>query len=322
MGRDEIVEGEHLVDGRLEQSICRQLVDVLQGALHRFLIRLDAELRMPGEVQHAVTEKLQMLLERGTGRESRIVATVDAVQDQFAARRGDIAKQFHLRPGALVENDLDTLAVGITLDFQHQVLLFGDDDLVGTQLAQELAIPRFAGGGDDLGAKRLGQLHRLRSQAMAGFGNQHVLAGFQLGQVDQGEISEQQGGVMHAGFQRRQRIRVASQRITRHQHQIAPGRVAVGGAGREAGNRRTEFEVVNALAQSLDGARQLEAHTGWQLRLLSGQVLPPQYVFPAQANGLNAHQHFAGTGLRGWQLFALKHVSVAEFMEADHAGHR
>ncbi|MNY19358.1 hypothetical protein D3C86_1527870 [compost metagenome] len=69
-----------------------QLIDVLQGAPHRVLVGLDTQLRVAGEVEHAVAEKLHVLLERGARRKSRVVAAVDATHDQLAALRGDIAE--------------------------------------------------------------------------------------------------------------------------------------------------------------------------------------------------------------------------------------
>ncbi|MNF65590.1 hypothetical protein D3C84_473570 [compost metagenome] len=157
---------------------------------------------------------------------------------------------------------------------------------------------------------------------MAGLGDQYVLARLQIGQIDQGEISEQQGGVMHAGLQRRQHLRVTGQGIPRHQHQIAPGRVTIGGAGRETGDRRTDLEVVDALTQGFDGAGHLAAHAGRQSGLFGRQVLPPQHIVPAQPYGLDTHQHLARTRCRGRQLFVLQYLGVAEFMQTDHVGHR
>ena len=89
---DEIFEVEHLVDHRRQQAVRSHLIDVRERALHGIIVRLDSQLRAPGEIQHAVTEELQVLLECGAGRESRIVAAIDAVQDQLAARRGDITQ--------------------------------------------------------------------------------------------------------------------------------------------------------------------------------------------------------------------------------------
>ena len=91
MRGDEIVEIEHLVDHRRQQAISRHLVDVGKGTFHGFVIGLDAQLRTAGEIQHAMTEELQVFLECGTGRESGVIATVVAVQNQLAAWCGDVA---------------------------------------------------------------------------------------------------------------------------------------------------------------------------------------------------------------------------------------
>ncbi|MCY1394540.1 hypothetical protein D9M71_94630 [compost metagenome] len=242
--------------------IAGHLVDMVQRPLDRSLVGLDAQLRRTGEVEYAMTIELQMLLERGAGREGGVVAAVAAVDHQLAALCGDIAQKLHLLAGALVENDFHALALGEALDLQNQVLLFSDDDLVGTQLLEEGTAFRAAARGDDLGTQRLRQLDGLRRQALPGFGDQDILAWLHTAQVDQGEIGHQQSRVVHAGLLRRQDVGVGDQTVVRHQHQVAPGRMPARRAGREAGNGSADSEVVNALANGFHDAGHLRAKAG------------------------------------------------------------
>ena len=149
-----------------------------------------------------------------------------------------------------------------------------------------------------------------------------MLPRLQVRQVDQRQVAEQQAGVVHAGFQRTEHLGIAGQGMAGHQHQIAPGRIAVRRAGREAGDGGADLEIADAFAQGGDGAGQFEAGACRKLGLLGRQVLTPQYVFPAQADRLNAHQHLTRAGHRRRNLFVLEHIGIAELMKTDHAGHR
>ena len=149
-----------------------------------------------------------------------------------------------------------------------------------------------------------------------------MLARLEVSEIVQCQVAEQQAGVMNAGFDRTEHVGITSQGMAGHQHQIAPGRVTVRCTRRETGNGSADFEVAHALAQRRHCAGQFETGTGWKLGLLGRQVLTPQHVFPAQADGLNAHQDFARAGHRGRNLFVLEHIGIAELMKTDHAGHR
>ena len=183
-----------------------------------------------------------------------VEAVGPGVEDQLAAGRRDIAEQLHLRPGALVQHHLDAFAVGETFHLQHQVLLLGVDHLVGAQFTQIGPGITLAGGGDDHGAQCLGHLHRLRRQAVGRLGDQHALARLHLGQLDQGKVREHVGGVVHGGFGRAEHIRITGQGTSRHQHQVAPGRILVGTERREAGDRHAGREILYGVNGGNDAA--------------------------------------------------------------------
>ncbi len=157
---------------------------------------------------------------------------------------------------------------------------------------------------------------------MAGLGDQHMLPRFEVGKIIQRQVAEQQAGVMNAGLDRAEHLGITGQGVGWHQHQIAPGRIAVRCTGRETGNGGTDLQVTYAIAQRCHAAGQFETGTGRELGLLGRQVLPPQHVFPAQADGLHAHQHLTRAGHGRRNLFVLEHIGIAELMKTDHAGHR
>src|SRR3989344_4410130 len=83
---DYVIEAVNLVDQRLEQTICRQLIDALHGFGHGNCILRDIKLFLAGEVTDAMHEELNVLLERCTSWEWRFIAALQVEQNQSTAR--------------------------------------------------------------------------------------------------------------------------------------------------------------------------------------------------------------------------------------------
>ena len=114
--------------------------------------------------------------------------------------------------------DAVAAAAGDLLQAPDEVLLFGDDDRLGAQLAQVRAVLSGVAGGDHPRAQRLAELHGSRPGAVIGLGDQYVLAGFQLRQIDQREIADQHRHVMDRRLAGIEHVRVMHQRLLRQQH--------------------------------------------------------------------------------------------------------
>ncbi|MNG01295.1 hypothetical protein D3C84_842670 [compost metagenome] len=92
-------------------------------------------------------EELNVLLERRTRREWGLVTTLQAVQDQAAARRQYVAEQGHLRATQTIEHHIHTAVIGDLVDPHQQIFFLGDDDFLGTQRQQVFTLfGRFRGG--------------------------------------------------------------------------------------------------------------------------------------------------------------------------------
>ncbi|MNN27615.1 hypothetical protein D3C81_1411560 [compost metagenome] len=102
------------------------------------LVLGDAQFRLAGEVADAVHEELNVFLERRAGREWRLVATLQAVQHQAAARRQHIAQQRHLRTAQTIEDHIHTAVIGDLVDPYQQIFFLGNDDFFGAQRQQIL----------------------------------------------------------------------------------------------------------------------------------------------------------------------------------------
>src|SRR5690606_13422629 len=168
-----------------------------QGPSDGLAVLLDAQLRLAGEVAETMQEEFEVFLERGTSGKRRFIATERAVEDQLAARRNDIAEQLHLRTATGVQHHLHALPSGDPLKAADQIFLFRRDDRFGAKSQYELAVLAMGTGGDNAPAESLGQLHRCRSGAMPGLGDQYVLTRLQLRQLHQREVGNQQRRVMH-----------------------------------------------------------------------------------------------------------------------------
>ena len=322
MRGDKRLERIDLADLGCQQVVGGELVDVTQCTLQCHMVLHNAQFRLAGEVANAVNEKLNVLLEGRTRRERRLVTALQAVQHQAATRCEDIAQQRHLRPAQPIEHHVNATVFGVLVDLHEQVLLFSDDHLLGTQTKQVVTLTRLLGGSDDPNAQRLAQLHEGRPGTVAGIGHQCRLPGLGPGQVDIGEIGNQQGRVMNTGLDRAEDIGVARQGVSRQHNDFTVHRVRIGAAGRKAGDLVTNGEVIDTLTHGHDHARHLMPDAGRQANLRRGEVLPPEHVVPTDADRLDANLHLAGSRGRRCLLFAFEHLGRTELVETDHAGHR
>ncbi len=58
-----------------------------------------------------------------------------------------------------------------------------------------------------------------------------------------------------------------------------------------------------------------------QLRGCIAQILPPEYVVPADTNGFHAYQYFSSCGRWARTILDLENVGLAELMKTNDAGH-
>ncbi|MNE24435.1 hypothetical protein D3C80_1177250 [compost metagenome] len=267
-------------------------------------------------------EELDILLECRTGRKWRLVAALQAVQHQAATRRQGIAQQRHLRATQAVEDHVGTTAIGVFVDLHEQILLFGDDDLIGTQRQQVITLVSGFGRGDDLQAQGLAQLHERGAGTVAGVSDQRCLAGLGPRQVDVGEVSHQQRRVVHAGLDGRENIRIAGQCGAWQYDDLAIDGILVGAFGREAGHLVAHRQIFDALTHRQHDTRHLMAQPGRQLCLRRCHVLTPEHVVPADADRFDTDLHLARCGLGRCLLFALEHLGRAKLVKTNHAGHR
>ncbi|MNF81277.1 hypothetical protein D3C84_635410 [compost metagenome] len=319
---DNTFEGVSFDDLRGQQLVGGELVDITQCPLQRHLVLADTQFRFAGEIANAMHEELDVLLKRRARRERCLVSALQAIQHQTATRCQHIAEQRHLRTAQAIENHVDATVAGVLVDLHEQVLFLGDDNLLGAQRKQVLALFGILGRGENLQAQRLAHLHEGRPRTVAGIGDQGCLPGLGPGQVDIGEIGHQQRRVMHAGFDRGEVFRVAGHGVARQHDDLAVHRVVVGAGSGKAGDLVTDLQVVDTLAYRADHARHFMTHAGWQACLGRRQVLAPERVVPADADRFNADLHLAGSRLRRGLLFDLEHLGRAKLVETDHAGHR
>ncbi|MNP17050.1 hypothetical protein D3C76_1094700 [compost metagenome] len=240
--------------------------------------------------------ELNVLLECRASREWRLVAALQTVQHQAATRRQHITQQRHLRAAHAVEHHVHTTAIGVLANLQQQVLLFGDDHFVCAQAQQVVTLRRFLGGGEYFQPQGPAQLHEGRPGAMAGIGDQCCLPGLGPCQVDVGEVGDQQRGVVHAGLDRGEHIRVARDGCTGQYDDIAVHRVIVGTGGREAGDPITDGNVIDPFPDRSHHPGHFVTDPRWQTRLGRCQILAPKHVIPADANRFDADLHLVGSG--------------------------
>lgn len=92
MSFNELIEGEHFYVQRQQHPVGGQLVDFAQGALDGLYVLVNAQLRLASEVTDTVHKKLNILLKTGTGWQTRLVAALQTVEHQAAARRQHITQ--------------------------------------------------------------------------------------------------------------------------------------------------------------------------------------------------------------------------------------
>ncbi len=98
-------------------------------------------------------------------------------------------------------------------------------------------------------------------------------------------------------------------------------RVLIEIVGGETRHVVADAEALDALAHRQHLARHLAAEPGGQTRMARRQVLSPEHVVPAHADGAHADQDLARAGNRHRALFLTQHVGRAELMKTDDAGH-
>ncbi|MCY1441514.1 hypothetical protein D9M71_578320 [compost metagenome] len=156
---------------------------------------------------------------------------------------------------------------------------------------------------------------------MAGVGHQGELPGLDPCQVGISKIGDQQRRVMHAGFDRAQHVRVTGQRRARQDNQFSVDRIVVRALGRETGDLVTDRQVIHTLTDSRDDTGHFLAKARRQTGVGRRQVLAPERVVPADANGLDAHLHFARCRQSRRMLFAFEHLGWTKLVKTDRAGH-
>ena len=187
---DYVIEAVNLVDQRLEQTICRQLIDALNGLGHGNCILRDIQLFLAGEVTDAMHEELNVLLERRTGWEWRFIAALQIEQNQSTARRDGVAQQAHLRAAKCIHHHIHTTAIGQFADAADQILLLGEDDVICAQLLEKVAVLSKGCRRNDRGAQSFAHLHDVRAPAAACGRYQHGFAGLQTRQFNETEPAD------------------------------------------------------------------------------------------------------------------------------------
>ncbi|MNM82671.1 hypothetical protein D3C81_947060 [compost metagenome] len=247
---------------------------------------------------------------------------MQAVQDQTATRCQHVTQQRHLWAAQTIEHHVHAAIVGDLVDPHQQIFFLGDNHFLGTQRQQVLTFVRRLGRGNHPYTQRLAQLHKRGAGAVAGVSNQGKLPGFDPCQIGVAEISDQQRRVMHAGLNRVEHIRVTGQRRARQHNQLAINRIVVRALSRETGDLVTYRQVIDTFAHRSDDTGHFLTKAGWQLSTGRRQVLTPERVIPADANGFDAHLHFTRCRQSGRMLFAFEHLGWTKLVKTDRAGHR
>ena len=298
------------------------MVDIPQCPLQGDLVLDNAQFRLTGEVADTVHKELNVLLERRTRREWRLVTALQAIQHQAAARRQYIAEQRHLWAAQTVEHHVDAAVVGELVDLHQQVLLFRDDDFLGTKGQQVFTLITVFGRGNHPHTQGFAQLHKGWAGAVAGVSHQGKLPRLDPRQIHVGKVGNQQRRVVHARLDRAQHIRIPGQRRTGQDDLFAIHRVIIGALGRKTGHFIAYSQIIHAIAYGDHDTGHLMAKARRQACMGRRQVLAPQNVVPADANRFDTHLHFARCGLRGCMLFAFEHLGRTKLVKTDRAGHR
>ncbi len=128
---------------------------------------------------------------------------------------------------------------------------------------------------------------------MVGLGDQYVLTGLQLRQIDQREIADQHRHVMNRRLAGVEHVRVVHQRLLRQQHLLGIQRILVEIVRGKTRHPVADGEALHIGADRNHLAGHLAAQPGRQACVTRRQVLTPEHIVPAHADGADIEQHFA-----------------------------
>ena len=128
-------------------------------------------------VQDLVADDAQALGEDWKPGHGCRAAVQQSIDHDLAPDSRHICERFHQPAGDRVVDHLNALGADDVPHMAGKVMFLGGNDVVGPVLEQQVLLLRGARGGDDCGAKLLGQLDCGDPRAAARGGDQDVLTG-------------------------------------------------------------------------------------------------------------------------------------------------
>ncbi len=236
-------------------------------------------------------------------------------RDHLAVQPGGREGPVQIVVADRVEHDVEALAAGVLRCPVGWLTPAVIDDGVGPQRAGELRLVGTGGGGDHLGARRLGELHGDVADAAGAGKDEDVLASGEVRPVEQalpgGDGHQRQGrrlapGELRrlGGEQRRVGEQILGQRTVHALH--AAGAAIDLVADREPGDPGTD---------RLDDAGDVRAEHGRQCRGDRAAGAADLGVDRVHARGHHAHDDLARAGRRHRPLARLQHLRATEALD-------